>query len=180
MFSKKFTLVLAICLLVPFGLRLISSKLEPYPALLFPSGDKQVQVPLDSPVPNYRYSDLYGFTPEKGWVNIDEESFISPIPRNYLSFILENKKGLFSENSDIEVKNQPSSKPIKNFLMRNQEKKLSKDERKEIAEFFKQKLISQGFDSTRLKIVEYQVVSYPQTSKVDLSILSEEIINFDE
>lgn len=180
MFSKKFTLALALCLMVPFGLRLISSKLEPYPALLFPSGDKQVQVPLDNPIPNYRYSDLFGFTQEKGWVNIEEESFISPIPRNYLSFILEKNKGLFSDNTDFERENKSSSNPIKSFLMRNQEKTISMDERKEIAEFFKERLTSQGFDSTRLKIVEYQVVSYPQSSKVDLSILSEEIINFDE
>ncbi|WP_296702337.1 hypothetical protein [Algoriphagus sp.] len=171
---------LALCLLVPFGLRLVSSKLEPYPALLFPSGDKQVQVPLDSPIPNYRYSELFGFAPEQGWVSIDEEKFIAPIPRNYLSFILEKNKGLFSNYSDVEKENQSSSNPIKNFLMRNQEKSFSIERREEISQFFKQKLESQGFDPNRLKIVEYQVISYPQSSKIDRSILSEEIIDFNE
>lgn len=173
-------MVLAFCLLVPFGLRLVSSKLEPYPAILLPSGDKQVQVPLEGPIPNYIYTDLYGFVPEKGWESIDEESFISPIPRNYLSFILDRNKGLFSNESDSELGKMPSSNPILRFLGRNQIKPLSSERREKVAKFFKQKLASQGFDSTRLKIVKYQVISYPQSSKVDLSVLSEDIVHFYE
>lgn len=180
MFSKKFTLALAFCLLGPFCLRLVSSKLEPYPAILFPSGDKQVKVPLEGPVSNYTYTDLYGYIPEEGWVSIDEESFFSPIPRNYLSFILNQNKRLFSNESDSEIGKKLSSNPIMKFLMRNQVKDPSDERREEVAEFFKKKLVSQGLDSTKLKIVDYQVISYPQSSKVDLSVISEEIVYFDE
>jgi len=171
---------LAFCLLAPFCLRLVSSKLEPYPAILFPSGDKQVQVPLESPIPNYLYTVIYGFIPEKGWSSVEEESFISPIPRNYLSFILSQNKGLFSKKSDVEIEKQHSLNPIMKVLMRNQVKAPTVERRKEVSEFFKKKLASQGFDSTKLKIVEYQVISYPRSSKVDLSVLSEEIVHFYE
>lgn len=181
MFSKKFTFLLALCLCIPFLLRLISFKLEPYPALLFPSGDKQVQVPLTRPIANYSYKQLYGFIPDKGWVQIDEESFLEPIPRNYLSFILDKNKVLFETATDESIMPEGSPKnPVMRFLMRNQNQKNTDEITKEVQDFFQEKLLAQGLDPKFLKIVEFEVTSFPKSSQFSLDTLSQESIRFYE
>jgi hypothetical protein len=172
MFSKKATVLIFFCLLVPFFLRLVSYKLEPYPAILFPSGEGKVKVPLDGPVENFTVLELQGYSTTDGWLKLDEEEFISPIPRGYLSNILKLNKGLFSNNPDI----KKYSNPVLKFLTRNQNHAFSQEELEEVRSFFSSRLKNQGFEPDQIKVVKFQITSYPESRKVDKRIIEEEII----
>lgn len=172
MFSKKATVLIFFCLLVPFFLRLVSYKLEPYPAILLPSGEGKVKVPLDGPVDNYTVSELQGFSSSNGWQRLDEEEFISPVPKGYLSNILKLNQGLFSNKSE----KKESGSLILRFLTRNQNRVLSKEDKEEVDSFFSTRLEKQGFELGQIKVVKFQITSYPESNRFDKRIIEEEII----
>lgn len=185
MFSVRFTIVLIFVLMIPFILRTLSYRLEPYPALLFPGGEGMVSVPLDSAITNYQFTELHGYREGIGWEKIDEFELIKPVPQHYLRNILKHNIDLF-EDEEAQPKSKSTSKkkgiksklsPILNFLLRNQEKELSEKDRRNSTEWFAGKLRAQGFEPYRIKMVDVEILSYPNDEKFEKIITDEKIIN---
>lgn len=104
------TFLLVIALIVPYGLKLLSSSLEPYPAILFPSGAAKVRGDQDSF--EFETINLYCFDlMSESWKPKDTSSFLSPIPNHFFGAIVKNEFGL---NPDLEY----TVKSRKNFLPR--------------------------------------------------------------
>lgn len=92
---KFLTLVflLAMLLFVPYGLKLLSISLEPYPAIIFPAGSDKVVKNRDTY--EFKSSKIYCLDPmTEEWICQDTSSFLSPIPRGYYKDIIKNEFGL--------------------------------------------------------------------------------------
>lgn len=119
MFERyKFTLLtflLAIVLLIPYGLKLLSSSLEPYPAILFPSGAAQVRGNQDSF--EFETINLYCFDlNSEAWKPQDTSSFLSPIPNHFFGAVVKNEFGL---NPDLEYTVKSRKSLIPRFSYQN-------------------------------------------------------------
>ncbi|RAI91978.1 hypothetical protein [Algoriphagus yeomjeoni] len=183
MFSVRFTIALLLILMIPFILRTLSYRLEPYPALLFPGGEGMVSVPLDSAIINYRYSELHGYREGIGWGKIDEVEFMKPVPQHYLRNILKHNSDLFDTNDSL-PKKKASESGMKaklswafDYLLRNQEKQSSEEDRRKSTDWFAGKLEAQGFEPDRIKLVNVEILSYPNDEKFEKIIGDEEIIS---
>lgn len=116
--KHKFTLLtflLAIVLIVPYGLKLLNGSLELYPAIIFPAGPGTVsgnQGTFEFEATNLYCLDLMN---EK-WERRDTSSFLSPVPNQFFKVIVKNEFGL---NSDLKYTVEPRRNIIPSFTYRN-------------------------------------------------------------
>jgi hypothetical protein len=92
LFSPRVTLTLAVCFVVPFGLRLLAPRLEPYPAVLLPSGAGKIHVG-DGRV-EFTSNQVWALSPDRRWQRVDCRELLRPIPVQYLGMLVNNKFGL--------------------------------------------------------------------------------------
>ncbi len=98
LFSLKFTVFLILVLLVPFVLKTVSRKLEPYPAIILPSGAskldlKEGKIGVDG-------ISIYGYDTQGNLEKIDVKQFIAPIPSHYFHVLANNEFGLSTKTTD--------------------------------------------------------------------------------
>ena len=98
LFSLKFTVFLVVVLFVPFVLRTLSKKLEPYPALILPSGASKID--LKEGVINVDSISIYGYDTQGKLQKIDVEQFIEPIPNHYFRHIANKEFGLSTKTTE--------------------------------------------------------------------------------
>ena len=89
-------ILLTVFLLVPFILRWYSPSLEPYPALLLPSGAHIVKIKDGSF--SYNLYEIYGFTKNGTKKKINTQSFLEPIPPYLIWNLVRHNFGLKREN----------------------------------------------------------------------------------
>lgn len=94
----SFNLLLLTALVVPYGLKLLSPLLEPYPAIIFPAGAGKVESSQDTF--EFSISNIYCFNLlTEDWEKLSTRSFLHPIPPQRFYAISRNEFGL---NSDLE------------------------------------------------------------------------------
>jgi len=97
--NLSLTLLLSLVLLPPF-VWTRRYGLEPYPAIILPSGASKASVTKTQV--SFNRTSLWGKHKEKGnWIRVDLESFLEPIPIHYLYAIAKNSFGLKSPNRKI-------------------------------------------------------------------------------
>ena len=92
--STRVTVLLAVCLFTPFGLRTLSTRLEPYPAVLLPAGATRVR--LNQSEVSFSRTTLTCRGRDGNWQPLDVTRLLSPIPPWYLHDIVSNEFGLKS------------------------------------------------------------------------------------
>lgn len=94
MFSPLATCGIAVCLSVPFGLRIVSTRLEPHPAILLPAGASIVNVGGHEVV--FGRAVLWALEPSEpgGWVEIDPGELLAPVPVHFFEALASNDFGL--------------------------------------------------------------------------------------
>lgn len=134
--NLSLTLLLGFILLPPFVLT-TRYGIEPYPAIILPSGANKANV---SPTQvSFNRTSLWGKHQEKGiWVRVDLETFLEPIPVHYLDPIAVNLFGLKSPNGKI----------INGFNT----KKVTTEEVQSGKQWLRQKLSQFGYASDELMI----------------------------
>ena len=90
-FPPLVTLAIVGCLLVPFEVSRRAPIMEPYPAVLLPSGADQVRV--DEKQPKVWKIKLWGKNEHGAWIELDSNAFLSPIPVQYLEGIMRRDFG---------------------------------------------------------------------------------------
>ncbi len=91
-FPVPITLLIGLSLTVPFGLRVLSPRLEPHPAILFPSGASVIRV--DRAEVSFERTTLWGASEAGEWFALDPGRFLHPIPVQYLDALAANDFGL--------------------------------------------------------------------------------------
>ena len=98
LFSLKFTVFLVLVLFVPFVLRTLAKQLEPYPAIILPSGASKID--LKEGVIGVNSLSIYGYDTQGKLEKIDVKQFIAPIPSHYFPVIAKNEFGLSTKTTD--------------------------------------------------------------------------------
>ena len=164
------TLLLACILLPPFALTTRYPHLEPYPAIILPSGAFKIDIRARE-ISSSRTS-LWGKDKKNDvWTRIDVKTFLTPIPPNYLYSIARNSFGLNSAKGKI-IK---LPKGV-NILS----KKVTPSEVQKAKHWLRQKLVQSGYASDELMITFEQVNFDTETGQIITSKKShEEILRLD-
>ena len=86
------TILVAAFLVIPWGLSVLSHSLEPYPAVIMPSGEALVS--LESNILDYERQSIWVQTQDDDWERLEPSEFLGPIPVQYFFAINSNGFGL--------------------------------------------------------------------------------------
>ena len=163
------TLLLACTLLPPFILKTLYH-LEPYPAIILPSGAGTLD--LGAKEISFNRTSLWGKDEQNDiWLRLDVETFLAPIPVQYLNPLARNSFGL----------NSPEDKTINLHQgVKLLSKKVTPHEVQRAKHWFRQKLVQSGYASDQLMITFEQVNFDLKTGQLVTSKRShEEILQLD-
>jgi hypothetical protein len=133
LFSRTQTLLIALLLLVPEGLRSRAKTLEPYPAVILPAGAGTLRIKKGTVSINRSYptAKRHG-----EWEEVDVSQFLTPIAGHYFGRIAGRNFGLSGS---------PSASP---------------EERERIAQtrsWMKARLAAQGFETGEIRLMSQKV-----------------------
>lgn len=124
-FTLKFTIYLIIALFFPFVIKTANSKLEPYPAIILPSGAKKLN--LKEGVIHVNNLSIYGYDLQGKLQKIDTKKILAPIPNHYLYAIVDNEFGLSTKITDeILLRGLGKKIEIKRKVASSEERQLAK------------------------------------------------------
>ncbi len=174
MFSLRFTIILLFILFIPFCLRAILG-IEPYPAVLLPSGAGSIKKTGDQIVFNYKK--LFALDNKGEWTKIDPSRLLYPIPVQYLPNLTSNNFGFDVDSPRVKSK---TFRFLKMFHLTSERPKSEEDIR-EAKKWLKEKLISQHLNPSRIKFASYtQIISTRTGAVVENNIKNEKIVSLDE
>lgn len=167
--NLSLTVLIAFAFFTPFILAKKFS--EPYPAIILPSEAGKIDVSVKNVIAN-RTSLWSKPNKDDTWVRIDDvETFLEPIPVQYLRAIAKNSFGLNSAKGKII--NLPRGVSILS-------KKVTLNEVKEAKHWLRQKLVQSGYDPKELMITFEKVTFNVETGKIiEINISYEEIVRLD-
>lgn len=160
-FYTILSLVLVILLFVPFMLKLKDSRLEIYPAVIFPSGAGLVN--NEEQLIIIHHFDFYGYKDDL--VLIDKNRFFGDIPIWYSYAILEGKFGLEKYINEFKL-----YKPPIKFQIRNNFTAASVQETKK---WIREQLREQNFKDSLLIVKNYRLKYNLETQ----TLHSKEVVN---
>ena len=94
-----FTLLLSGLLVIPWGLSVLSPDLEPYPAVIMPSGEGTVS--LDKSSLEFTRQSLWAQNSKGDWEKLEVAEFLNPIPRQYFYAISRNDFGTRVKHEEV-------------------------------------------------------------------------------
>ena len=152
-----FTILLAGILIGPFCLRTMWPSLEPYPAIMLPSGAGKLKLQPDE----FSFSRLvvYGQDGENNkWTLVDPLKFLDPIPVWYLNDLAYRHFGLRERIDNIWI---PKLGIFEIHWSRGTDKS-----RIETREWLQKKLSNLGFENSKFKVVIERVTIRRRTGNV--------------
>lgn len=100
LFGTRATIVIALALLVPFGIKMATDT-HPYPVMLFPAGSGVVTT--RDGIVEYNATELYGRDAAGELQLIDPVRFLEPIPVHYLPPLVDSAFGTL-EDDDLTIR----------------------------------------------------------------------------
>ncbi len=95
MFSKfphiRLLIFLIVILIVPYGLRLIDYRLEPFPSIVLPFGSNKTILGDEVRLPS---NEIYGYTMDGHLKKLDKSRFLQNIRVGYFDYFYEDRFGL--------------------------------------------------------------------------------------
>lgn len=150
MFSQRFTLLLFAFLIIPYVLT-VKYRIEPYPALILPSGAGKVAV--GGKQMKVSYTEYYALKADGTMSKVDAVRMFAPVPIHYHSYILLRNFGMIDK--EVSPKFGAFSPFVKEL---NILKNTSEQEKQEVKKWLGQKLIEQGFTAAVLQVVQVEEV----------------------
>jgi hypothetical protein len=91
--STVYTAVLLLVLVVPFAIAFVAPTLEPYPAVILPSGAGTIKTSEDQM--DLSRTSIYGKVPgSESWTRLSPQQFLSPIPTEFFPPLAQRYFGL--------------------------------------------------------------------------------------
>lgn len=152
------TLLLSCLLLPPFLLKTFYPNLEPYPAVILPSGSDTINV--ENTRVNFTKTSVWAKESKaKTWSKIDSEKFLEPIPIHYLKYIALTSFGFKSEPKKA---SSVWKKKYDSILS----SKITSEERAETKNWLKQKLTKFGYVPDEFMVVSEEITFDINTGKI--------------
>lgn len=169
-FNLWFTLLIAGMLIIPYILTLYG--VEPYPAIILPSGASRVNIGQNS---TFRRISLWGRDKVDGdWKRVNPRPFLKPIPVSHLKSLARNSFGLNSIDERVKVVTLPGVR----LTVPNT--KVTSSEIQEAKHWLSQRLIQLGYAPDELMITTDEAVLDTSINKIIRhKRLHEEIIRLD-
>ncbi|MBC3541778.1 hypothetical protein ACFSC6_09990 [Rufibacter sediminis] len=177
MFSLRFTLSLLGILLIPYFFRAkYGIALEPYPAVMLPSGSGKVDASAD--IAQISYTTVLGRNATGQWSRVDNARLLYPIPIQYLSPILSKEFGLKEDAGTIRPGIQSSLAGDLSILWA---KHVTEQDRQEVKAWLRGRLGEQHFDASVLKVVKVEeVIAIPDGRKLNYKVTYENTLRLDQ
>lgn len=147
MYSSKFTVLLLICLLIPFLLRL--KNYEPYPAILFPSGPETIKSVKGTVKTEIKQ--LYALNPKGKWQRIEPKTFMYPAPAAYLTNLIGRDMGFKKPKPQL----FNGRYGLVNHFFRFQRGNTTNANMMELHYWLKGRLTKSGFESSQIRVATY-------------------------
>ena len=144
--------MVAICLAVPFLITEFSSDLEPYPAVLQPSGAYTIST--DDNMLTFSKTQLIAQSPDGSELVVDTDAFMGAIPHHFWTRIADARFGLAHEAQ------QTSFLKLYPFLRRQESDKASSEARQATLDWIQERLLDQGIDEASTLVVRYITLSF--------------------
>lgn len=162
LFSLRFSLVLALCLLVPEVLRALSGSLEPYPAVLLPAGAGKVRLPGGRATMKHV---LIEGERAGGWQELDRAALLAPLPVHYFGEVVRGEFGFHDRQWHGLTAPPPAATP---------------EQLLQTKAWLRQRLMQMGFEPHRLRVVqESYVLEVPSGRRSDVRRLKETLYGLD-
>ncbi|GAA4916648.1 hypothetical protein [Mucilaginibacter defluvii] len=150
MHSLKFTGILFAIFLIPFVLRLFG--LEPYPAILFPSGPETVkQVNGKTKIETKQ---LFAKNQNGQWALVEPKAFMYPVSAIQLAKLVSKNMG-FKKQKPFPLKGKIG---IVNYLYRSQNSSSNAAEDAELRNWIKKRLKRGNYQTSEVKVATYSNV----------------------
>ena len=152
-------------LVVPYGIMILSKKLEPYPAVILPDGSSKVE--YNDEYIRYSKIELIGMEAVSGTPRaVNSSLFLYPIPSNRIYGFVNNNFNIDDVRRDTFRFRRDLLSPIISI------KHYQDIESRDLNEWYRAKLITQGFKDTEFIFQEELITIDRETSEIIDSILS--------
>lgn len=157
LFRAPATLLIAVLLLVPFGITFVTNT-EPFPAVILPGGPNLVRVTNGEVEVNTTV--IAGYA-DRTAVELDTELFLEPIPPHFMFELANFDFGLGSfQDHVILVKGLKRRATLPRH-------EISQGDREELMRWYRERLDSLGMDTERFSVQQI-VVTLDSTSGVEI------------
>ena len=181
MFKLRGTIVIALLLFIPFGLKMIG--FEPFPAIVFPSGGITIKN-VDHSV-NFESTALFAKAGDNTWKEIDQDLFMKPLPVHFIQHLADRDFGL---NKTLAIAKSRRTKILKKIKFLNvgsnhksEALNLNPIKTTEVRNWIRQRLALQHFAGTEIKVVTMiKTISVQTGLLLKTKIKNERVISFNE
>lgn len=172
MHSFRFTSILFICLLTPLVLRLMG--LEPYPAILFPSGPETIKQARGKT--EIETKQLYAKNQNGQWQLVEPKTFMYPASAIQLAKLVSKNMG-FKKSKQLPFKGKIA---IINFLYRSQQYSEKATEEAELRDWIKTRLMRGNYQTSVIKVaVHTNIISTNNGNILQKQLKYENYYNLD-
>jgi hypothetical protein len=168
--NMLYTALLSAFLVVPFAIATLAPVLEPYPALLLPSGGGTIKTTEDQM--DFGRLVIYGRVADRdAWTRLSPPKFLSPIPAEFFSTLVQHYFGLIPVG------------PIANrtrvgVVITIDTRKVPEEEVKNAKQWLRARLKDSGCDDNVLRISQ-EVVTFRRSDGAEIGVRSENDKVFD-
>jgi hypothetical protein len=168
--NTVYTALLSVFLVVPFAIATLAPVLEPYPAVLLPTGGGRIQTTGDQM--DWGRTSIYGkVAGGDAWTRLSPPEFLSPIPPEFFSTLVQRYFGLSPVG------------PIANrtrigVVITIDPRKVPEEEVKNAKQWLSARLKESGCDDSVLRISQ-EVVTFRRSDGAEIAVRSENDKVFD-
>jgi hypothetical protein len=174
MFSVKFTILLFFALLIPFLIKFFKPGLEPYPAIILPSGAGKAKV--QNSTVTFQSRGLYGQRDDSTWQKVELSAFAYSIPIEYVYPCLFSNTGL----AEGQARTENSIYKLLTNMGWVEKREIKEKDKTRFNTWIRSQLVKQGLHGTKLKLAEQtMVVALPSGSIIKHTTLNEKYILLD-
>jgi len=172
LFPPAITAAIFAALLLPFGLSFLAPQLEPYPAIIMPSGASLVH--LERKHIQFIHTTLWGQSGSGEWRAVDPRALLDPIPVWYLDGLVRHDFGLSTPPTEavplrwIRTIHVPRPQPSHESVLQTEA-------------WLRERLRAAGADQPVLRVTQERVtVTVPEGRVVDDVLVSEHVYQLDQ
>ena len=162
--NTLYTTLLSVFLVVPFAIATLAPVLEPYPAVLLPSGGGRINTSGDQ-MDLYRIS-IYGKVAGRdAWTRLSPPKFVSPIPDSFFSPLVQHYFGLSPVGPT-------ANRTRVGVVITIDPRKVPEEEVKNAKQWLSARLKESGCDDSVLRISQ-EVVTFRRSDGAEIGVRSE-------
>ena len=170
--NTVYTAVLLLVLVIPFAIAFLAPPLEPYPAVLLPTGSGRIKTTEDQM--DFVRTSIYGRVADRdAWTRLSPPKFLSPIPAEFFSQLVQHYFGLcpIGPIANPSLWSQPTFRTRVGVVITIDPRKVPEEEVKNAKQWVRARLKESGCDDNLLRITE-EVVTIRRSDGAEIAVRS--------